>query len=301
MKEINIRNHLICPDCKVKLLMQGDLVCRHCGRVFPIGHKQIIDLLPTSLSESDIAEERFWATDTREGVNAHPLLSLVHKGDVLLQFCEQVLPKLKLQGRVLEIGSGACWLSALIKLKFPEIYVVATDVSHGALLKGIQVSEFLHSGIDQFITCKAERLPFENGFFDYVIGSAVLHHTIPETAIPEIFRVLKNRGRYIGIWELAIPRILGTLWGSRFGLAGRAEKEIGGKEGNYSLGQWKKFFKDASFKEVIFSLERDPNYKHYHWFIHLYYKVIASLPEPFVRRCLASNMTVTARKEESRL
>jgi len=79
MKEISICNHLICPDCKIKLEMQGHLVCRHCGRFFPISHNQIIDLLPTSLSKADVAEEHFWATDTRQGVNAHPLLSLVHK------------------------------------------------------------------------------------------------------------------------------------------------------------------------------------------------------------------------------
>lgn len=263
-----------------------------------MGNDQIIDLLPAGLSKPDVAEEHFWATDTREGVKAYPLLSLVHKGDVLLQFYEQVLRKLKLRGKVLEIGSGTGWLSSLIKLAFPEICVVATDVSHSALLKGMQVSGFLHAGIDRFVTCKVEQLPFENGFFDYVIGSAVLHHTNPERAMPEIFRVLKNGGSYIGVWELAIPRTLGILWGSRFGLAGRTEKEMGVKEGNYSLGQWKKFFEDAGFAEVTFSLERDPKYKHYHWFINLYYKAIAPLPEPFVRRCLACNMEVTAKKKE---
>jgi len=301
VEEINICEHLICPNCKVKLEMRRQLICGHCGRVFPIGSDHIMDLLPTGLSESDNAEEHFWATDTRESVEAYPLLSLVHKGDVLLQFYEQVLPKLKLHGKVLEIGSGTCWLSSLIKLAFPETYVVATDVSHSALLKGIQVSEFLHARIDRFMTCKVEQLPFENDFFDYVIGSAVLHHTDPKRAIPEISRILKKRGSYIGIWELAIPRILGILWGSRFGLAGRAEKEIGAKEGNYSLGQWKRFFEDFGFEEVIFSLERDPNYKHYHWFINLYYKVVAFLPELFVRRCLACNMAMTAKKKESEL
>jgi SAM-dependent methyltransferase len=229
VQEINLYEHLKCPDCKSKLEMRRQLICTHCGRVFPIGNDRIIDLLPTSLSAPDIAEEHFWATDAREGVKSHPLLSLVHKGDVLLQFYEQVLPKLNLQGTALEIGSGTCWLSSLIKLKFPAIYAIATDVSYSALIKGIQVSEFLHARIDRFVTCKVEQLPFENDFFDHVIGSAVLHHTNPERAIPEIYRILKNQGSYVGVWELAIPRILGIFWGSKFGLAGRAEREIGSK------------------------------------------------------------------------
>lgn len=297
MKETNISDHLICPDCKAKLEMQSQLRCSHCQRTFPISDDQIMDLLPAGLSEPDIAEEQFWATDKRESVKAYPLIALVHKGDVLLQFYEQVLPKLKLQGRVLEIGNGTGWLSSLIKLEFPKIYSVATDVSHSALLKGIQVNEFLHAKTDQFVTCKAEQLPFENNFFDYVIGSAVLHHTNLEKALPEIFRVLKNGGSYIGVWELAIPRTLGVFWGSRFGLAGRTEKDKGVKEGNYGLGQWMKFFNNAGFKEVTFNLEKDPNYKHYHWFINLYYKAIEGLPESFVRRCLACNMEITAMKK----
>jgi ubiquinone/menaquinone biosynthesis C-methylase UbiE/uncharacterized protein YbaR (Trm112 family) len=295
-KKVNLYEHLICPDDKAKLEMRKQLTCMHCGRVFTVADG-IVDLLPTELSAADVAEEDFWSTDPREGVKAHPLLALVHKGDVLLQFYEQVLPDLKLHGKVLELGSGTCWLSSLIKVTFPETFVLTTDVSHSALVKGIQVSEFVKTKIDRFVTCKVEKLPFEDDFFDYVVGSAVLHHTIPEKALPEIYRVLKNGGSYIGIWELAIPRILGIFWGSRLGLAGRAEREVGSKEGNYSLRQWKKFFEDAGFEEVTISLERDPKYKHYHWFIGFYYKIVSGLPEAFVRRFLACNIKLTAKKK----
>lgn len=295
---INIYEHLICPDCQAKLEMRKHLICRSCGRIFLASDDHFLDLLPTSLSQADLAEEQFWAKDTREGVKAYPLLALLHKSDIILNFCEQILPKLKLQGKVLEIGSGSCWLSSLIKLVFPESYVIATDVAPSALLKGAQISEFLNSGIDYFIACKVEQLPFENDFFDYAIGSAILHHTFPQEAIHQIFRVLKNHGAYIGIWELAIPRMLSILWGSRIGLAGRREKELGVKEGNYSLNQWKKFFVEAGFEEVRFGLDRDPRYKHYHWFINLYYNVVSRLPEPLVRRCLACNMTMIAKKRK---
>ena len=294
---MNICEHLICPDCQAKLEMHEHLVCRSCGRKF-LNDSHFLNLLPTTLSKSDLAEENFWATDTREGVNVHPLLALLVKSEIIFYFYEQILPKLKLQGRVLEIGSGSSWLSSIIKLAFPEIYVIASDVAPSALCKGTQVSEFLNSRIDKFIACKIERLPFENEFFDFVIGSAVLHHTRTQEAINQIFRVLKNHGTYVGIRELAIPRMLGLLWGSRFGIAGRREKELGVKEGNYSLNQWRKFFEDAGFEEIRFSLDMDPRYKYSHWFISLYYKVVSRLPEMLVKRCLACSIAIVAKKRK---
>ena len=68
------------------------------------------------------------------------------------------------------------------------------------------------------------------------------------------------------------------------------------KEGNYIFNKSKRFFDEAGFEEVKFSLERDPQYKHYHWFISFYYKVVSHLPELLVRRCLASSIMIIAKK-----
>lgn len=296
MNDKDICEHLICPDCQARLEIRKHLKCISCSRIFPIDDR-IANLLPSSLSRHDLAEEHFWATDPREGVRSHPLLVLLVRWNDILYFYEQILPQLRLQGKVLEIGSGSCWLSALAKLVFPETYVIASDVAPSAVVKGAQVSEFLNlnSKIDYFVACKVERLPFENEFFDYIIGSAILHHASPQQAIYQIFRVLKNHGIYIGIGELAIPKLLALLW-SRFGLAGRRERELGVKEGNYSFNQWRKFFVEAGFKAVSFTLERDPQYKQSHWFTNLYYKVVSRLPESLVRRCLACSIGIIAKK-----
>jgi len=289
---MNILKHLICPDCQRKLDFGNEkLVCSDCGRIFQT-KGILLNLLSKNLLPSDLAEERAWTTVRPQ---PHPLLELLHKKDLILHFFEQMLPKFEFRGAILEIGSGDCWFSSLIKLMFPETFVVASDVSHTALFKGIQVDEFLKSEIDWFVVCKTEQLPFEEGLFDFVVGSSVLHHTCPQKTISQIFRVLKENGVYVGTWELAIPRVLAVLWGSRFGLAGRAEEELGIKEGNYSLNQWKSYFEEAGFREINFRLDRNPKYKHYHWFIYFYYKVISRLPESFVRRYLACNISITAR------
>jgi len=294
--KINIYECLICPDCQSKLELHEHLICRSCGRIF-LSREGVLNLLPRNLSQYDLAEEQFWSTDSKESLEAHPLLSLMVKSNVILYFWEQILPKLKLQGKVLEIGSGLGWLSSLVKLKFPETYVIATDVATAALLKSVQVSRFLDLEIDCFITSKVEQLPFENGFFDYVIGSAILHHTSPYKALRQIFRVLKENGTYIGIGELSIPRVLGFLWGSGFLMgSGHREKELGVKEGNYSFDQWRRFFEEAGFKDVRFSLERNPRYKQYSWFVNSYYQVVSRLPESLVERYLACSMGITAKK-----
>jgi SAM-dependent methyltransferase len=47
-----------------------------------------------------------------------------------------------------------------------------------------------------------EDMNFEEGSFDLVIGSAILHHTDLKMAVPNIFRVLKQGGRAIFIEPL---------------------------------------------------------------------------------------------------
>jgi len=231
-------------------------------------------------------------------VAASPLNVLLHKADYILYFSERVLPGLRLHGKILEIGSGPCWLSALLKLKFPDTYLVATDVSRSALAMGIRIDQFLRSKIDCFAACKIERLPFEDGFFDYVVGSAVLHQTDLHEAAKEIFRVLDGNGSYIGIAELAIPRVLGTLWGSRLGFQGKTARKTGVTYRNYSLKSWMMHFKDAGFKEILLKTDRDPAYKHRHWSINLYYSMLRHLPESLVRHCLAFSLDIRASKAE---
>jgi SAM-dependent methyltransferase len=296
---MDIKEHLLCPDCGIKLKRAEHLRCTSCGRIFVV-HQNFLNLLPARLSQEDKAEEHFWAADSKEGLKAHPILTLQMKRDEIAFFFERILPNLKLKGKILEIGSGACWLSSLIKIEMPEAYVVASDVSPSALCKGEAINRFMNSRIDTFVACKIESLPFEDGFFDYVIGSAVLHHTQPQKALSQIIRVLKQGGEFVGTGETAIPRALHSLWASRFSPAGSRERELGVKEGGYSFGQWKRFFYGAGFPYVRFTPRMYPRYKQGNRLINAFYQITSRMPQALVLNCLPCVAVIFAAKSNSR-
>lgn len=58
--------------------------------------------------------------------------------------------------------------------------------------------EFLQMPQVRFITDSLLNLPFENNFFDLVVSSGVVHHTVnPEKCISELVRVLKSEGTFV--------------------------------------------------------------------------------------------------------
>ena len=68
----------------------------------------------------------------------------------------------------------------------------------------------------------AERLPFEDGFFDLVYSWGVIHHSeSPEKIIAEIYRVLKPGGRFIGMMYGRRSPVVVKLWVRNALLRGR--------------------------------------------------------------------------------
>ena len=96
--------------------------------------------------------------------------------------------------RSLEIGSGTGYFTLNLLRAGAVRRAVATDISPGML----QVLETSASrlGVEvETSRCEAERLPFEDGSFDLVLGHAVLHH-LPDldAAFREFRRVLRPGG-----------------------------------------------------------------------------------------------------------
>jgi ubiquinone/menaquinone biosynthesis C-methylase UbiE len=97
-------------------------------------------------------------------------------------------------GDALEIGAGTGYFSLnLLQLGVIE-RATATDISPGMLAALESTADGLGLAVETVAT-GAERLPFEDGSFDFVFGHAVLHH-IPnlELAFAEFCRVLRPGG-----------------------------------------------------------------------------------------------------------
>jgi ubiquinone/menaquinone biosynthesis C-methylase UbiE len=108
---------------------------------------------------------------------------------------------------------------------------IATEIAKaGAIITGIDKKSIISSADAgriknlKFLEGKAEKLPFGNSLFDYVLYSASFHH-VPvnkmESALAEALRVLKLKGRIIFIEPVAIT-------GTYYSIARhyREEKEI---------------------------------------------------------------------------
>jgi len=240
----------------------------------------ILKFLPKQIEENKLNENAKWDNPEFFESNIYPdWFSLVAKGSDVFYVYNEVLPKYKFHGKVLEIGAGTCWISSLIKKQNPGIDITASDVSLNALERGKKVDKIVGGGIDRFINCDAENIPFKDETFDVVMGSSIVHHFAnPAKGISEIYRVLKKGGYYLSILELEANPFLGYIW-QRIGTAGAVADKFEIKENVYSFGQYRKFFKSAGFNKVDFFLERDPKYKHHHWFLGTYYKFMSYFPD----------------------
>lgn len=163
--------------------------------------------------------------------------------------------------RILEIGSGTCHGSYLVKMPPREHnFVVATDVSSSALRAGRKLERVFSAVLDGYVCCDCTRLPFRDGTFELVFGSAVLHHLQrPAYACLEIKRVLCPDGKYIGI-EGVVTRRLRPLVRVFTGAYYRIVFE-GVREDMYDSELWQKMFAEAGMHAIVEPLILPAAYK----------------------------------------
>ena len=100
-------------------------------------------------------------------------------------------------GRALEIGCGTGFFLLNLKLAGIVDEGHVTDLSPGMVEVAQSNAKRLGFDIEGRVA-DAERIPYDDGTFDLVVGHAVLHH-IPdvEQSLREVLRVLKPGGRFV--------------------------------------------------------------------------------------------------------
>ncbi len=199
-----------CPYCKSPLdvekdtvvsgeIREGSLVCAHDDKRFTI--KKGIPRLVTREEEeyepvtSEVEEDGETHVIIEDPAFYPNLKSIKNKQEMEIRNknYEKLLALLREENkqRVLEIGSGNCWLANRLA-DYYEVFALDTNTGPS----GLEVSDIYFNADKYFERVQGEpaNLPLASKSFDVVVCSAALHKTNPEAALGEISRVLKDDG-----------------------------------------------------------------------------------------------------------
>jgi SAM-dependent methyltransferase len=206
---------LICPDCRTRLTVNDNGArCPGCQREFPAVFDGVLSLLPKDQEGRKSEIMNWWSTNNMDLDWRKPQAGF-EKGTwdyfretdrrwfnwcrpflhTTYPLMSKVLDCRALKGqRVLDLGCG-------VGIMFEQLSALGADVTgldlapNHVYLTNRRKQLFHLSG--RIIHGDAERLPFEDGTFDFVYSWGVIHHS-PNTrrSFEEIHRVLKPGGKF---------------------------------------------------------------------------------------------------------
>ncbi len=145
------------------------------------------------------------------------------------EFCEKLLPALRPEDRVLEIGCGRGELCAALS---PHVRsIIGIDYSEAAIELCQETYKGKFNNLN-FVVADAKELPLPDDSFDLIICTEVLEHLHQwelEKMMNEIVRVLDNNGRFAAQTEPnKMFRYVSSIWSflPRFLNAIRKRKKI---------------------------------------------------------------------------
>ena len=112
----------------------------------------------------------------------------------------------------LELGAGQGWASCIVKKLFPNVRVVATDISKWALASTSKWERIFQVQLDGKKECKSYKIPENDSSISCVFCFASAHHfSSHRRTIKEIHRVLEPNGHCLYLYEPSTPSYLYSL------------------------------------------------------------------------------------------
>jgi len=141
----------------------------------------------------------------------HTLYGQIFK-DLQQEIIEEILEKIPLSSRILEVACGTGHTSTLLHKKGYRF--IACDLTQ-AMMQQAQRIFFNKPNAPIFIEANAKQLPFANNTFDLVISTRFLHlfsYSEQEEILAQMIRVLKPGGKilidfdnWLSRWLLVLP------------------------------------------------------------------------------------------------
>ncbi len=149
------------------------------------------------------------------------------KSDLMARFWEELGD---LEGKkVLEVGCGEGWLTLMLAKRGAQVWTF--DISEEAVRKVKKLVE--RNGFGDRVEARpmaAEKLEYESGTFDLVVGNAILHHVDLNAIVAEMNRVLVEGGKAFFMEPLGHNLFINVFRWATPGLRSKDEKPFSFKD-----------------------------------------------------------------------
>jgi SAM-dependent methyltransferase len=159
----------------------------------------------SGLEQRQRIEIDFWRESATEKPGADSVENIVNKmGDagVFLTFLGAFDSVFAGSKKILELGAGQGWASCLVKRKFPQASLTATDISPYAITSIHMWEHIFGVRVDRAYPCKSYEIPEGDSSVDCVFCYASAHHFVAhKRTLREVYRVLRPGGHCLYLHE----------------------------------------------------------------------------------------------------
>lgn len=134
-----------------------------------------------------------------------------------IKIFRRLIPKFELSGKeiILEMGASHGWASVLLKNKYPDCYLVASDLVPDNLQHIFRYEKLLNTNIDEKWAFNCRDIPFKEKTFDRIFTFAAFHHFGEygnySKSLEQMIKILKPEGKILLLYEPSSPQYLYKL------------------------------------------------------------------------------------------